>query len=815
MKTNIVAWYGKSFIGLLLTLFLTVQSLEAETEPKLLFSDVQERFGCVQLDQSTFALAILKGNRAGVIRPVRPRMVRRLRNRLVGFRHAIRLNLHFVTRRDLNVRQRRRLQRMRARFRIARRCNKIQNNPDMWPTLPADPNPDPEPNPEPTPEPEAPVISLEVSKNSCVAPCPIFFDASGTTSSEIDEPFHQLFYSWDMGNPDSGFVNRQDVDPNRMQGPIAAHVYEEAGTYTVKLDVTDHKGGYSGKEVQINVLNPDDFYAGNTLCVSASGEFSECPSQNADDHFTNISAALDSLFANDGPRRLLVRRGEDYIQSCSGYSYGNLTGPFYLGPYGQGAKPVFRREGCNPTAPNILQGGTLMRLRPNVKMVTIEGINFQGEYDASTGFGDRPRGFDVRFGSEDLLFLRNSFSGLRMNLLTGGSSGDRTKNYYVVDNHITNWSDYGHYGSIEQSAFLGNSIRQKDDVWNSSVHAGGRACKDDMKVEPCPSAHGPIRLPSPKKSLIAFNDMFSANGWSSSGKAHQPNIRLAVDSYALDTVVSDNLMEGGFSTANLGTSRLRENGFHPDDRVIFERNRVTASPNTQTLVSSGKPGRIIRNNVFLKLNDGHQWPSMYEGQMQGLGESEFGVAISIGAPELPNHMAFMKDIPTWISGNTFVVLDEARGERSRFLRVSGGDPEGDPISYSLNNIMVNNNVAFLPFLEGKDSTPRSGFIEWRRSDTEGLISNNNSLFAPGYPYFGVFDSVGLSLSEWQTLNYDSESFEGSPEFVDADAHDFRPSQSSPLINKGIMRPGFLEDKKGISRPQGGGVDLGAFEYIPF
>jgi len=111
--------------------FFTTGSLLAQSP---IFSDKKGRFGCVQIDSTAFGLAILKGKRAGIIRPMRRPLLRRFRIAVRNYRRSLGL-----PHRSISQQQRKRLRRMRARFRITRRCFHYQNDYDggapQWTTF--------------------------------------------------------------------------------------------------------------------------------------------------------------------------------------------------------------------------------------------------------------------------------------------------------------------------------------------------------------------------------------------------------------------------------------------------------------------------------------------------------------------------------------------------------------------------------------------------------------------------------------------------------------------------------------------------------
>ena len=54
--------------------------------------------------------------------------------------------------------------------------------------------------------------------------------------------------------------------------------------------------------------------------------------------------------------------------------------------------------------------------------------------------------------------------------------------------------------------------------------------------------------------------------------------------------------------------------------------------------------------------------------------------------------------------------------------------------------------------------------------------------------------------------------DGNPRFRDPKANDFHLQSASPAIDAGVTIAEVRSDHDGISRPQGKGYDLGAYEY---
>ena len=75
----------------------------------------------------------------------------------------------------------------------------------------------------------------------------------------------------------------------------------------------------------------------------------------------------------------------------------------------------------------------------------------------------------------------------------------------------------------------------------------------------------------------------------------------------------------------------------------------------------------------------------------------------------------------------------------------------------------------------------------------------------------------VGMAEFQDRSKQgSDSIFANPQFVAAAAHDFRLVATSPAIDLGTHEAGLFasHDRDGVQRPQGGGVDAGAYEFVP-
>jgi len=73
------------------------------------------------------------------------------------------------------------------------------------------------------------------------------------------------------------------------------------------------------------------------------------------------------------------------------------------------------------------------------------------------------------------------------------------------------------------------------------------------------------------------------------------------------------------------------------------------------------------------------------------------------------------------------------------------------------------------------------------------------------------DSV-ISLSEWQSLGYDTNSIIAAPNDVFIGSGDYALHAGSSAVNAGLALPGLILDMRGTARPQDTAFDIGALEF---
>lgn len=370
---------------------------------------------------------------------------------------------------------------------------------------------------------------LQVTPGELVAPVGIWFEAVdisgfdvfGPGPGEIYDPSaHEITYIWDFGDPGPFATvlnmptewNDRSVD----YGKKAYHVFENPGTYSVRLWAVDASGNTGERIVEIVVQDPDTLYSGaRTICVSQAANFAGAPA--GANNVTSVSAAVAALEALGTTGRILLRAGETFTGKI------DIDDPmvnFRLGSFGAGPKPVLKAAIAAPSA----NSATIIDFR-NANTVTdtaVHGLRFEGDWDAATETGDpRTTPFLVNThnsGGWNLLIYQCEFDGLSS--LSPSTGADIPYTSAVVDCDITNWQDYGvrvggqAYNPSSRFALVGCSIHQKQDACKGD-HGGKIGLGND---------HGPFRYSDVMQVIVSCTEFYSANSWPG---GVQPCVRFA------------------------------------------------------------------------------------------------------------------------------------------------------------------------------------------------------------------------------------------------------------------------------------------------
>ncbi len=315
-------------------------------------------------------------------------------------------------------------------------------------------------------------VALSASRTSGVAPLYVFFDASGTTSTGSTQPFFELRYTFSFGDPAGGatwaYGPRAGVPKNLAFGPLAAHVFEVPGAYTVTVSAFDgvHEALSS---VELSVLDPEVVFAGTQTLVVANGtDFTGKPSGAAELTSSDFDAAINSTAQNGATyKRILFRRGDTFT-SASGARL-RANGPGLVGAFGSGQKP--RVTGTHANAILGLSGSATPDLS-DWRIVDLE-IDLTGGTPSSEAI-------EAMGGMDQVLMLRLDVQGSGIGIdFDGGAldnanmSADAVRHHIwdevaLVDSTVTNMNDNaGLYMQARRLAVMGNRI---EDIALASGH---------------------------------------------------------------------------------------------------------------------------------------------------------------------------------------------------------------------------------------------------------------------------------------------------------------------------------------------------------
>jgi len=429
-------------------------------------------------------------------------------------------------------------------------------------------------------------LSLNASRTSGVAPLAVFFDATGTTSPSVtSRPFHDIEYRWDFGDPAVGATatwssgSRAGVSSkNEATGPVAAHVFETPGTYTVTLTVTDGTNTDT-TTVTITVDNADDiFAAGNTICVGATtlpiGGAGGCPAGAAVLTQANFNTAINGNI--NTKKRLLFKRGDTFASTSDANIA--VTGPGIIGVFGTGNAPIVNVTGNN-AAFRLSNQDT-----PTIKDWRIMDLEINGNS------GPTSQGVYAEGGINQITALRLNIRNVHFGFQFSGS---------ILDSHNSS----GHPGHT-----LWDQIAIVDSTISTLIGGGGgngiymtsqRLMLLGNAISNSTAAEHIVRLPNTFRGVLSNNTLSNPASDKHTVKMHAKVYGVSPTSFTEQIVLSDNRFTGGTGSAWIVAIGPQNAG--DDERVrnvIVERNWFAPEADTQIPLVIWAQDVTVRNNLF-------------------------------------------------------------------------------------------------------------------------------------------------------------------------------------------------------------------------
>ena len=216
-----------------------------------------------------------------------------------------------------------------------------------------------------------PVITAH--RTTGVAPLAITFDALATTAPLLTaRTFSEIHYEWRFGDDRGTYwsygVNAGGNNKNIAFGPVAAHVFETSGTFTVEL-IASHinsAGQLSQTTVSrsdIVVTNADTVFTANTIYISQSGvpvpgEGGVPPGANVQ----QVTAWSTVATLAQTYKRILLKRGDNWTGSTNATLNAAHAGPGIIGAYGTGDRPTITTSAAGDTQLTITTGAADWRV---------------------------------------------------------------------------------------------------------------------------------------------------------------------------------------------------------------------------------------------------------------------------------------------------------------------------------------------------------------------------------------------------------------------------------------------------------------------
>ncbi len=304
--------------------------------------------------------------------------------------------------------------------------------------------------------------SMVASRTSGVAPLSVFFDSGFISSTETERPFHDLKYTWDFGDDPStkwAVESTSDISglsKNEDSGPVAAHVFEASGDFTVVLTIENTLGVTTTDSIVINVSDPDVSYDGTkTVCIGDSGSNNTgCPT-GAD--YIATDNILDIRTHIGTEKRILLHRGSSWSASETVLAIDNVAGPVTIGAYGDCINPDNR--GICENAPVINMGvvANFISLN-NSSDWRIQDISLVGDKQWNSVISSVQ---DL----ESVLLLRIKSEGFDTPVAIGFYDTDGHDQVSIVDCDIYDAGALGMWIGSERLSIMGNRVR-----WTTGEH---------------------------------------------------------------------------------------------------------------------------------------------------------------------------------------------------------------------------------------------------------------------------------------------------------------------------------------------------------
>lgn len=490
-------------------------------------------------------------------------------------------------------------------------------------------------------------LTASASRTTGVAPLGVFFNADVDTTTDS---FHTLEYAWDFGDPGSGTWADSSASKNTDKGPVAAHIFESPGDFTVTLTVRDDTGIIATRNFDIQVDNPDTYYTGtDTVCISksTSNDFTECPAGAEHILMDNIDELPNHVASG---KRVLLRRGDSWTTSGSA-RYANIAGPVTIGAYGP--CPVKDARGICDNAPVINLTGSTNQGIFNLYRITdwrIQDLHITGDTTRWGAIGGNT-------GLNSILLLKLKVEGFTVPMGNSHWDTDGHDQFMIVDCDISESATNEVYVGSERLVLMGNNFRNPGQshvlrVWQAYFGVIGHntlsgSSQDSSSGRHALKFHGPSQevlanagdgrggLVNPSRFVVITDNIFGGSGpWpvciapQDTGQDERIHdiiveknrffpgygdqsccsspVQISLYLSARDITVRNNVFDGTNSSAYYTAIQITQRGIVPPpsdinvyNNTIYKSDLLSGYTSCRGIgVDAAATGTIIRNNLI-------------------------------------------------------------------------------------------------------------------------------------------------------------------------------------------------------------------------
>ncbi|MEL6766919.1 MAG: hypothetical protein AAFP17_07040 [Pseudomonadota bacterium] len=425
----------------------------------------------------------------------------------------------------------------------------------------------------------APIFGIEAGRLSGPAPLFVWMRPAGVTSNQRRDDT----YIWDFGE-DYDFEappseSRAPRAARTTTGPDTCHLFQETGRREVTMRQANSQGVDRTALLEVDVVDPDDWYAGSqTMVLNPVGDsdFSAAPSGALQRTATpqGLSDALTHIRGQN--RRLLLKAG-------AGFAFGlrlDVGAGSQLNTYAGAEKAILLNDGMGP-------GSVVGVAAEAPSNCVVANIYFDGGWDPLTGnSGGEADIFAFSVGSLGTVFFRVHF-------INGDGFGIFGDHVGFVDCTIENHYSYGMISGTQANA---------PTFWRGCVFRTDPSyATNDYSAANRPPLFGPIRALSPSRGVFTqgyINFTYAQNP--------QPALRL----FSTDGTpgpksftVTNSHVEGGAAPLSFGSSSFADDVDVISEYFVVEGNWIVSTGQWFVAVQTDYGALRMQNNI-VKRDDG-------------------------------------------------------------------------------------------------------------------------------------------------------------------------------------------------------------------